>query len=95
MADDSAFVFRFQPAGPNTASHVCLVLAPDEAAAESIMREAADDGLEFTLCTDGELSLRPGLLQELRQNSPTGIGPYVKEGLKLKRISSPTCGKSS
>jgi hypothetical protein len=59
MADDSEFVFRFQPAGPNDSTLDCLVVAPDEATASAIMRKLLGDELEFTLCTPWEPEQTP------------------------------------
>jgi hypothetical protein len=86
MANDSEFVFRFQPAGPNDSTLDCLVLAPDEAAASAIMRKLLGDDLEFTLCTSWELEQNPTVLPGLRKSTPLGIGPYVEKGLRLKSV---------
>ena len=86
MANDSEFVFRFQPAGPNDSTLTCLVLAPDEAAASAIMRKLLGDDLEFTLCAPWELEQNPTVLPRLRKSTPLGIGPYVEKGLTLKSV---------
>jgi hypothetical protein len=84
MANDSEFVFRFQPAGPNDSTQACLVLAPDEAAALAITRKLVGDDLELTLCAPWELEQNPTLLPALRKRTPLGIGPDVENGMKLK-----------
>ena len=86
MANDSEFVFRFQPAGPNDSTMVCLVVASDEAAASVIMRKLLSDDLEFTLCTPWELEQNPMVLPGLRKSTPLGIGPYVEKGLTLRSV---------